>query len=398
MSNPIPAELYGRHIAFSQPAKIYIGDDGKGSQPCDELSEFLTEAVASFRLLALILGFDPTRDVCESSWSGAETWAEHVAEVIGTSIGDATFNRRSGPDWDYFRAVVPHEISVVRSDILSFSLRSLVTEAGHLSVVPTERGLFVVSRPHDVVNICPRSAVDESCRLMRGLGEHHEPVFLPIENGLVAIGRSHTVFFAADCGRHAHYAARELLRVDRAREQQVLFPEQRFVWAERIDDEAFEELIADLLHSVFSARVRRVSRSRERDGGRDIIAHWQPDPLPMETVMRSDPPWTLRKILVQCKASHRSVGKGDVRDIRDMLDHYHADGFFLVVSSTLATSMTDYLDAARTEGRFWCDWWTRSEIEMHLRRYPEVVRRHRAVVRDSRGAPAPGRSRSAGAP
>jgi hypothetical protein len=55
---------------------------------------------------------------------------------------------------------------------------------------------------------------------------------------------------------------------------------------------------------------------------------------------------------------------------------------FLIVSSQLTTTLTDHLEKLRSEGKFWVDWWTRSEIEDRLKesldilaKYPNIVRR-----------------------
>jgi hypothetical protein len=65
---------------------------------------------------------------------------------------------------------------------------------------------------------------------------------------------------------------------------------------------------------------------------------------------------------------------------RDTIEHYNADGHLLVVSSDLTTELTEYLEKVRNGGKYWVEWWTRTEIEHKLpmnldifSRFPKIV-------------------------
>jgi hypothetical protein len=83
---------------------------------------------------------------------------------------------------------------------------------------------------------------------------------------------------------------------------------------------------------------------------------------------------------VQCKALMKNVGLSDVRDIRDSLDHYDSDGFLLVASRQITSSLFDRLDQMRRRGDYDVEWWTRAEIEDRLRRNLEMAARFTDLV------------------
>jgi hypothetical protein len=66
--------------------------------------------------------------------------------------------------------------------------------------------------------------------------------------------------------------------------------------------------------------------------------------------------------------------------IRDTIEHYNADGYLLVVSSDLTTELTEYLEKLRNGGKYWVEWWTRTEIEHKLRMNLDIVSRFPKIV------------------
>jgi hypothetical protein len=89
---------------------------------------------------------------------------------------------------------------------------------------------------------------------------------------------------------------------------------------------------------------------------------------------------TKRRIIVQCKALSKSVGKSKIPDVRDMLEHYDAQGYLLAASGDVGATAIDYLLGLRTRGDFFTDWWGRHEIEDRLRRNPDVANRYPDMV------------------
>jgi len=88
--------------------------------------------------------------------------------------------------------------------------------------------------------------------------------------------------------------------------------------------------------------VREVGSSNEGDGGRDLeISYIDLDLQQDQGVFKKI------KIIIQWKAYQSSVGKGNVRDIRDTLDNYQAQGYWLIVSSSITTFLYNYLDTLK---------------------------------------------------
>ncbi len=107
-----------------------------------------------------------------------------------------------------------------------------------------------------------------------------------------------------------------------------------------LDDEAFEELCYQLIFDnpkFDSDTIRKLGKSRSRDGGRDIVVH--------EVTMR---PWLkLRKWIFQCKLVTKGLSLGATRltDVGDMLEQYNAQGFGVITSAQMDATLYDKLDA-----------------------------------------------------
>ena len=85
-------------------------------------------------------------------------------------------------------------------------------------------------------------------------------------------------------------------------------------------------------------------------------------------------------VVVQVKGSATSVGKSQVRDIRDTVEYYGAQGYFLAVSTELTSPLIEQLEVIGRDRGWVVDWWTRLEIENRLRRHPDIARRYEMVA------------------
>ncbi len=171
------------------------------------------------------------------------------------------------------------------------------------------------------------------------------------------------------------------IRKRRALESKLLFPITTFRWCENINGDEFELFISEILSLETGVKwLRKVSTGREPDNGRDLIAEWRTPPLLGQILASEQNPYTDRHIIVQFKGFKKNVGKSDVTDIRDTIEHYNAQGYFLAVSSYLTSPLTEHLEKLRNGGRYWVDWWTRSEIEEKLRMYPDIAARFPNIV------------------
>lgn len=112
-----------------------------------------------------------------------------------------------------------------------------------------------------------------------------------------------------------------------------------FEWAS-LSDEQFEQLCYDIIYAnpkFDSDTIRKLGKSRSRDGGRDIevreVRGWQ----------RGNP----RKWIFQCKliTNGTSLGATKLVDVGDMLDHTKAQGFGVMTSVLIDATLYDKLDS-----------------------------------------------------
>lgn len=143
----------------------------------------------------------------------------------------------------------------------------------------------------------------------------------------------------------------------------MIYPNIEFTWSKKINGGRFQKLIRKVLIDMKNVTdVREVGSSNEGDGGRDLeISYIDLDFQQVYGVYKKI------KIIIQCKAYQSSVGKGNVRDIRDTLDNYQAQGYWLIVSSSITTFLYNYLDTLKERDGYWIKCWTRDELEDYFR-------------------------------
>lgn len=140
----------------------------------------------------------------------------------------------------------------------------------------------------------------------------------------------------------------------------------QFDWR-TLDDEQFETLCYDIIyaHPGFDHEtIRKMGNSRSRDGGRDIVVWTQP-------IAYREPS---KKFVFQCKlvTSKKSLGKRDVTDIGDMLDQYDAEGFGIMTSVVIDSTLFDAADAICKRRNISQKHFSAFEIERLLRQKPQL--------------------------
>lgn len=381
----IATELYARYITIGQSSYAFrVGDDEDASA----LSQLPFETIWMFEQFfwqcADLKFLDDARLDEDFSYERAEGWAKHVSEVVGESFDERRIqaNIRRSPTWSYYRSIktgisayhAPHLVRLITA----------LSESGEWRNIDGINGkLFLSDGANNIVSF---KNITLARRILSRLNPRltiKEIAFIPLENFFIAAAGHHFILARRECGKNRFAAERDRIRRRHRAESALLFPVSEFIWNKRIDDEAFELLIRELLVREKGVhRVRKVSSSNERDGGRDLIVEWNTPPIKGERLgaIEEGSPYTFRRVIVQCKASQRSVGKSKVQDIGDTIEHYGAQGYFLCVSSWLSTTLTNHLEKRRTDGKFWVDWWTRYEIEERLRQYPDLVHRFSSVL------------------
>jgi hypothetical protein len=316
----------------------------------------------------------------DAAYEPATEWATRILRTLKLDHDsmNAQWMGRTNPTWKHFRSIKPY-VSVFH---LPGICEWLQTVKQPWEIVRTSEQLLFTSEPSK--NAIVRKDVRLIKRILKGCGEESktEPLLIPMENRIVGVGAAHLVSLYRDCGRKRFDRVRENIRESYAETIGKLFPPAVFQWSERIDDDQFESLVRNLLaRDPQVSRIRKAGSSRERDGGRDMLADWLTGPLPGEVIPEGHPPFSLRRVVVQCKVFSRPVDKSKVTDIRDVVEHYESSGYFLVAFPSITSGLFDHLDKLRTGGKFWVDWWTRIELEERLLANPDILAAFSHLVR-----------------
>ncbi|RVI62689.1 restriction endonuclease [Sinorhizobium meliloti] len=182
------------------------------------------------------------------------------------------------------------------------------------------------------------------CEMVEGAPALAEGSYLHETGTLVFVNDRHFLHFLYDI-RPARLQTAKALREASAQMTEELSTATgaalsvRCDWTS-LDDEAFEELCYQLIFDnpkFDSDTIRKLGKSRSRDGGRDIVVH--------EATMG---PWVEpRKWIFQCKLVTKgsSLGATRLTDVGDMLEQYSAQGFGVITSAQMDATLYDKLDA-----------------------------------------------------
>ena len=134
-----------------------------------------------------------------------------------------------------------------------------------------------------------------------------------------------------------------------------------------LSDEDFEQLCYDVIfaHPKFdSDSIRKLGKSRSRDGGRDLEVHEIP-------LNRSAGP---KKWIFQCKlvTDGSSLTGRKLQDVGDMLDSYSAEGFGVMTSTLIDATLYDKLDNVCGKRSVTQLHFSRLELERALVRLPAI--------------------------
>jgi len=382
---PVPeVELYARILTLSQPDGSVVNF---GQDDVNVLTRLLGQILAFHYSFSRVFCPRCCNEGDEDRRYSSEklsAWRRHCDRALGEVTRDfddcVQYNLRRSPDWHYYRNF-RRKVTVLRHPLLGPVLGLALKEDTPWQEIKGVGSTLLVGTDNvnNVISDKVRTFAAAALARLNQTGEQTDIALIPIENQIIAASGSYALFIEAEAGLKTFENTREQIRLRRQTENELLFPFRSFNWSSTIDDDEFERFTLEALRRHPNVVwIRKVSHSRERDGGRDLIAEWitTPDgPIPV-----GDSPANPRRVVVQCKVSTSSVGKSDVKDIRDTLEYFDATGYFLVVSSQLATSLTDHLDAIRRRGQYWVDWWTRAEFENHITRHRELLTMFPSVV------------------
>ena len=163
-------------------------------------------------------------------------------------------------------------------------------------------------------------------------------------------------------------------------EQYFLFNKDTYIWAETINGGRFESFSRELLERVPGIiRVYNTSVTNEPDANADLICIWDTTDLAGMPQIKDRSPVQRRKIVVQCKAWKKNIGKNDIPSIRDTLDRFDAQGMLIIASKKITKSLVEHIDVLKRKG-IWADFWDRDYIEKLLDDNPDVALKYKDIV------------------
>ena len=401
-------ELSARWLIFEQPSG---GVFPKDTQDRD-YKRLLAHTAWAFHGISEAIRMERP-NVRKPSWQedNPPSWVPSIRALMGMK-SDELYVTRENPNWQYYTAN-KNALSVIKLE----PERALALRLAMVGYKPkTIRiGRNHILRVGRLVNAVSSGLLSQGNRLLkcveghdglpwRGLatnGDDGAVLAIPLETHCAFLGSRTVVVLRRDCSYRRFLRVRDswkrqssvtsrFLNLDgnyTSSEPIEVPSDVNYTWSEPSDASRLEELVKALLQEEPGFEwVRLSGHTFEGDSGRDMIANWVTAPGQGQSVTheQSGRAWRLRKLVVQVKARRRTVGKSDVRDVRDTLERHQSDGFFLAAVPRLSTGLIAYLETLREQG-YWVDWWSRVEIEDRLRGSPNVASRFGDVVRPGEG-------------
>lgn len=311
-----------------------------------------------------------------------------LPKVLNEKIKSAKINgtkeshlSRKHPTWDYFNNF-SKGISLVKSVELVKLLDVLIANSKH-RIFKSDNCIFFLT--DNIKNIIPNSSIKVAHKILQEMdGTKFEEVkLLPFENTFLAFGKEFILLKVCNIGFDKYREHKEKIRKRYIEESKFLFPPSQFVWSIKIDADRFESLVMELLRRErFTKWIRKAGATNESDNGRDLIAE-----IVDITKVSYDKKGTgifeseVRKVVVQCKAYSKSIGKSEVSDIRDTIEFHKSDGFFLVVSTIVTNSLIRHLELLKEKHGYFIDWWTRDEIELRLKQHEDILVKYSDILK-----------------
>ncbi|MBD2677513.1 MULTISPECIES: hypothetical protein [Nostoc] len=253
----------------------------------------------------------------------------------------------------------------------------LLEEANYLSILNHEPIVFnktsVVSFPQERLfqtQTCARDILLQKYKDkyfdIQDFNQQMKKIFLAKEGDiLIVCDEFYKYVFFRDC--------LEKVRYDKLEEYLNIFKglvgkqnEMVYSW-QKLNDEQFEELCYHIICKHYKPiKIRKMGKSRSRDGGRDI-EFYTPARLGTDSI----------KWIVQCKLIRdgSSLTASKI-NMMDTIAQYGAKGFCVMTSSVIDSNLYDRLDDIKRNYGIEIDDWSKLEIENFLDKYQELKHKY----------------------
>ena len=309
-------------------------------------------------------------------------WADQIIKYLRYPK-DVTVIRRTFPIWQYF-ASQRRGVTIIRMPKIRVSDLKTILMPFRPQTSRGEEALAFFA--NGIPNAVPYKLISKASKLLTLTDDACADVMvLPLDSHCLFIGDKTIVALRGDFGREVFQSERDSLIKRRRSEDDVFFANSVVEWKEPLDPGDFEDLCLDLVRREPGVvRAKSVGTVNDRDGGRDILIDLRvPDshgtevdktPSSDEKTITSGGTRTIR-VIAQVKARSKTIGKRDVQDIRDTLERYKANGFWLIAHPRISSALVDYLEDLRETTQLNTEWWEARDIEDRLRRHPDIAQR-----------------------
>ncbi len=305
---------------------------------------------------------------------------ESSLEDYTTTISRYNIGSRTRPSYSIVYDI-DNDITIIKSKCLIYYLRKIITifDYNPKKISGINGDMLIDSSTYNFVDY---KALREIKNILVSVDSSSKKLdnIIVIENFIIDIEEEYILAKSVPSGLDLFKQEKELIRERHNLESSVLFPIPIFEWLENPCPAQFELLIKSLLERDNKVkRVRICAPTNQGDKGRDLIIDW-------EIVTKSQPfngatpPSQILRIVGQCKASSRSIGKNKVQDIRDTVEQHDANGFFLAVSTQITNPLTETLEKL-SQNKLWTDWWNRDDIEFRLNQNQDIVYKFDKVLK-----------------
>lgn len=374
MFNPtfVDGEIYGRTIAFIDP-KI-VNANFESNEFMEQLERIMALTSLANMIMCKIINFKPyCNDIVRLTESEFSLGIKKVFGEDGDSSG-CNYIKRKNEDWEW-----------VYNEDVGISVINFKNNIGEklLDLILDEEIVYLSGVKRDLISYKNKiHAIDREkfsyIKSILKLYKEEKYNVVAIKNKFFVISPNNIISIPDECGGNSVNEEKRLIRERRRLEDKILFGEASFQWNTKIDGGRFEDLIREILSKeMYISRIRKAGPTNQPDNGLDLIIEYID--FSSNNFDDGEKPFEIKKIIGQCKAYKGTVGKSNVTDIRDTLDYYDAQGYWLFVSSQISVHLSEHLQKLRDKNEYLIDWWNRVEIEEMLRDYPEIVDKYKDI-------------------
>ena len=377
MDHPIldmPTEIYFRQIVFTQPLN---GGNGYVTFSLKQTKDFMALLLGFNYLTRIFIGFDHDSNRTFKLPCLEIVWVKKLENFFGNLGNLYQTKSRINPDWLHYRNV-EQGISMIESVNVAHALKQMIHKLGNNKSIRYENFDLIFNKKNENVRV--RRHTVEGYKALNFFSEGNHKIYnLFLDYALVMIKGDYLYIHYIPTGRPVvEYVKKDIVK-RRKLENKLLFREESYFWKKNICPEKFENFCISLLSLLpQTISVRKASPLNEPDEGMDII--WEISSIAKRAIDENISPIMTQRIVVQCKASNKSLGKGQVVDIGDTIDYHNASGYYLITSAPAITRTLRNALIRRKDKGYNVDWWARFELENFIDEYPQLLSGNEAMM------------------